>query len=154
NRPGSRRLSGCAGIFWRNPPAHATLTRDTPARPPARKDTTMRPTRPLLALFATLLLVAAVPAADPQPEEPKAVKDGPPLPGTKPLTMEGDIAAKLVAGVDKFLLREIDRSAEQRAKFWKRDFSSAEAYNKSIQPNRKRLAHILGVRDERVPFDG
>src|SRR5262249_42189151 len=36
----------------------------------------------------------------------------------------------------------------------KRDFSSAEAYNKSIQPNRKRLAHILGVRDERVPFDG
>ena len=25
------------------------------------------------------------------------------------------------------------------------DFSSPEAYNKSIEPNRKRLAHILGV---------
>ena len=75
------------------------------------------------------------------------------LPGTKPLTIEGDIAAQLVAGVDKFLLRELDKSVERRAKHWKRDFSSAEAYNKSIEPNRKRLAHILGVRDRRVPFD-
>src|SRR5205823_5887739 len=40
-----------------------------------------------------------------------------------------------------------------RAKFWKRDFSSPEASSKSIEPNRKRLAHILGVRDPRVPFD-
>ncbi|HEX5104160.1 MAG TPA: dienelactone hydrolase family protein, partial [Pirellulaceae bacterium] len=35
----------------------------------------------------------------------------------------------------------------------KRDFSSAEAYNKSIEPNRQRLAKILGVVDPRVPFD-
>src|SRR5438067_1159048 len=28
-----------------------------------------------------------------------------------------------------------------------------EPYNKSIELNRKRLAHILGVRDPRVPFD-
>ena len=75
------------------------------------------------------------------------------LPGTEPLTMKGDIAAQLVAGVDKFLLRKIDESVAGRAKYWKRDFSSAEAYNKSIEPNRKRLAHILGVRDPRVPFD-
>src|SRR5881409_2584562 len=78
---------------------------------------------------------------------------GPPLPGTKPLTMDGDIASQLVDGVDKFLLREIDKSVERRARHWKRDFSSPEAYNKSIEPNRKRLAHILGIRDPRVPFD-
>jgi dienelactone hydrolase len=77
-----------------------------------------------------------------------------PLPGTAPLTMTGDIASQLVAGVDKFLLRELDLSVERRARHWKRDFSSPEAYNKSIEPNRKRLAHILGVRDPRVPFDG
>lgn len=71
------------------------------------------------------------------------------LPGTAPLTMKGDIASELVAGVDKFLLKEIDKSVERRAKFWNRDFSSAEAYNRSIEKNRKRLAHILGVRDER-----
>src|SRR3954447_7500430 len=81
------------------------------------------------------------------------VVSGPPLAGTQPLTMEGDIAAKMVAGIDKFLLREIDLSVERRQKFWKRDFSSSEAYNKSIEPNRQRLKKILGVVDERVPFD-
>src|SRR5258708_6504520 len=75
------------------------------------------------------------------------------LPGTQPLTMQGDIAAQLVEGVDKFLLREIDGSVERRARHWKRDFSSVEAYNKSIEPNRRHLAHILGMRDPRVPFD-
>ena len=73
------------------------------------------------------------------------------LPGTKPLTMEGDVASEMVAGIDKFLLRELDASVEQRAKHWKRDFSSSESYIKSIEPNRKRLAHILGNADARVP---
>jgi len=77
-----------------------------------------------------------------------------PLPGTKPLTMEGDITSQLVDGVDKFLLREIDKSVAGRAKHWSRDLSSPEAYIKSVEPNRKRLAHILGVRDARVPYDG
>src|SRR4051812_911334 len=78
---------------------------------------------------------------------------GPPLPGTEPLTMEGDIAAAMVAGIDKFLLREIELSVERREKFWNRDFNSPEAYNKSNEPNRQRLKKILGVVDERVPFD-
>jgi dienelactone hydrolase len=75
-----------------------------------------------------------------------------PLRGTKPLTLEGDIASQLVDGVDRFLLREIDRSVEHRGRRWKRDFSSAEAYNRSIEPNRQHLAHMLGIRDPRVPF--
>ncbi len=41
---------------------------------------------------------------------------GPPLPGTKPLTTGGDIASELVAGVDRFLLREIDESTAKRAR--------------------------------------
>src|SRR5207248_3243607 len=86
-------------------------------------------------------------------KDPKPAATHEPLEGTKPLTMEGDIASQLVAGVDRFLLKEIDRSVERRARHWKRDFSSAEAYTKSIEPNRKRLAHILGLRDPRVPFD-
>ena len=81
------------------------------------------------------------------------IKLGEPLAGTKPLTMEGDIAAQMVAGIDKFLLREIELSVERREKHWKRDFSSPEAYNKSIESNRQRLAKILGVVDERVKFD-
>ncbi len=40
-----------------------------------------------------------------------------------------------------------------RARFWKRDFRSPEKYQLSLEPNRERLAHILGVRDPRVAFD-
>jgi len=74
-------------------------------------------------------------------------------PGTKPLTVKGDIASQMIDGVDRFLLREIEQSVDARAKHWKRDFSLPEAYAASLEPNRKRLAHILGVRDARVPFD-
>src|SRR5436190_7320074 len=99
-------------------------------------------------LFATcLLLLFASFGASSNADEPV------PLAGTRPLTMEGDIASQLVDGVDKFLLRELGKSVARRAKFWKLDLSSPEAYNKSIEPNRQRLAHILGVRDKRIPFD-
>ena len=72
---------------------------------------------------------------------------GPSLAGTKPLTMTGDIASELVSGVDRFLLKQIDDSTANRLKHWKRDFSSPAAYTASVEPNRRRLAHILGVRD-------
>jgi len=75
------------------------------------------------------------------------------LPGTKPLVMEGDIPSALIAGADRFVLREIDKSVASRGKYWKRDVSSAEDYNKSTESNRKRLAHMLGVRDKRIAFD-
>lgn len=76
--------------------------------------------------------------------------EGPPLPGTAPLTIPGDIASNLVAGVDRFLLRKIDDSVALRAAHWKRDFSSPDAYQRSVETNRQRLAHITGVRDARV----
>jgi dienelactone hydrolase len=81
---------------------------------------------------------------------PAAAQSGSPLPGTKPLTMTGDIASELVAGVDRFLLKQIDAAAAKRAGYWKRDFSSHAAYTASVEPNRSRLAHVLGVRDARV----
>ncbi len=80
--------------------------------------------------------------------------DNSPLPGTRPLEMSGDIASQLVDGVDRFLLGQIEKSIGGRAKHWKRDVSSPEKYNASIESNRKRLAHILGVRDARVEFAG
>src|SRR5437868_6445869 len=94
------------------------------------------------ALLPALIFIAAA-----------AAQDKPPLPGTEPLTWHDDIASRMVAGIDRFLLREIEKSNDRRAQFWKRDFSSPENYGKSIEPNRQRLAHILGVRDARVNFD-
>lgn len=71
---------------------------------------------------------------------------------TQPLEMTGDIASHLVAGADRFLLGKLEDSRRTRAQHWNRDFSSPGHYTRSLGPNRKRLAHILGVRDTRVPF--
>src|SRR6185369_14092054 len=72
------------------------------------------------------------------------------LPGTAPLTIQGDIASNLVAGADQFLLGKIHESAAGRAQFWHRDFSSWQAYERSLVTNRQRLAQILGARDQRI----
>ena len=74
------------------------------------------------------------------------------LPDTKPLNDEGDLAAKMVEGVGKHLDRETTASVEKRKALWNVDFSSLDAYLKSVQPNRDRLKKILGVVEERVPF--
>ena len=75
------------------------------------------------------------------------------LPGTQPLNWEGDIASKLVEGVDRFLLRETEMSVARRGVHWKRDLSSPEKYAQSLAPQRERLAHILGVRDQREKLE-
>ncbi len=75
---------------------------------------------------------------------------GEPLPGTKPLEMHGDLADQMVAGIDRFLLREIDESVSRRSRHWKRDVSSPEAHSQSIAPNRARLAKIVGAHDDRA----
>lgn len=72
------------------------------------------------------------------------------LPGTRPLTRSGDLAMEMVDGIDRFLMRETAASTAGRAKFWKRDYSSPEAYTRSVEPNRQRLRKIIGVVDERV----
>jgi dienelactone hydrolase len=73
-----------------------------------------------------------------------------PLAGTAKLEMTGDIASQLVEGVDQFLLRKLAESPQHREKYWKRDSSSAEAYAKSVEPNRARLAKMIGLVEERT----
>src|SRR5438445_4572393 len=74
-----------------------------------------------------------------------------PIPNTQPLTFTGDPAAAMVAGLHKYLDRETAASVEKRKQFWKPDFSSPEAYAKSVGPHRERLKKILGVVDQRLP---
>jgi hypothetical protein len=76
---------------------------------------------------------------------------GEPLPGTKLLTAEGDLAAQMVAGIDTYLMRALAAAPEQRKQFWKLDYSSPEAYSRSVEPNRERLRRLLGVVDKRLP---
>ncbi len=103
----------------------------------------MSATRYALVVLGLSLATLASAAAD----------AGQPLPGTALLTLEGDIASQLVAGVDRFLLGQTAKALERRARHWQRDLSSAANYHRSLEPNRQRLAHILGVRDPCVPFE-
>jgi len=102
----------------------------------------MRGTLGCVAL-CSLLFCEAVESAEPAS-----------LPGTSPLTLEGDVASLMIDGADRFLLRETEKTLARREQFWKRDFASPEKYAASVEPNRKRLAQILGVRDPRIALGG
>ncbi len=78
------------------------------------------------------------------------------LPGTAawehgPIS-QSELAEKMVAGIDRFLLRETENSMEKRPQFWQQDWTSPEAREKSVASNRERLQWIFGLRDPRVPF--
>lgn len=72
------------------------------------------------------------------------------LPGTAPLTTEGDLAAQMVDGIHRFLLAETQRQTADRARFWNRDYSSAQRYAQSVAPNREHFRTIIGAVDQRV----
>jgi len=73
------------------------------------------------------------------------------LPDTKPLKARGDLADQMVSGIDAYLARALAASAEHRHALWKPDYSSPQAYNRSVEPNRRRLRHIIGAADQRLP---
>src|SRR5436309_3865394 len=75
------------------------------------------------------------------------------LPGTELLTTEGDLAAQMVAGLDRFLSTEIDASVTRRGAQWQRDVSSHASYTKSIEENRRRFVAAIGAVDGREPVE-
>ncbi len=82
---------------------------------------------------------------------PTAAQEAPRLPDTAPLTWQDDLADKMMDGLHTCIERRIAQSVEKRARHWKRDFSSAVAYDQSVQPNRQRFRKVIGVVDDRVP---
>ncbi len=62
-----------------------------------------------------------------------------PLPGTAPLTMQGDLAAQMVEGINDYLVRQSAVSPQGRARYWHRETSA--------EPNREHLARIIGAVD-------
>ncbi len=81
----------------------------------------------------------------------KGAPDQSPLPGTQQLTDPSDLSAKMIQGIDQFLLKQIALAAENRAQNWNRDLSSPAAYEKSIVPQKQELMRILGISDPLVP---
>lgn len=73
------------------------------------------------------------------------------LPGTQPLETTNDLSREMVAGIDKFLMSETTAALSRRSNYWRRDFSSPAAYEKSVAENRERFRTIIGAVDERLP---
>jgi dienelactone hydrolase len=93
----------------------------------------------MIRTTALLLVLAALQGAG-----------GDALPGTARLEESGDLADLMMKGLHRWVERKIGESVDGRARFWKRDASSAEAYEKSVAENRGRFRKIIGVVDPRV----
>lgn len=74
------------------------------------------------------------------------------LPGSKPLTWDGDLSVKMLDGAHKFIEEKIHESISNRLKLWTRDLRSPAAYEKSVEPNRKRFMQYIGVEDKSKPL--
>ena len=73
------------------------------------------------------------------------------LPGTRPLTEDGDLSTRMLDGIHHFAERKIDESVLTREKLWRRDTSSRAAYEQSVAGNRSTFRKIIGVVDPRRP---
>ncbi len=73
------------------------------------------------------------------------------LPGTKPLTLEGDLSARMVADISRHLDQQIRNSRAANSDLWDYDRSSPAAYQAAHERNRARLRQALGVVDDRRP---
>jgi cephalosporin-C deacetylase-like acetyl esterase len=78
------------------------------------------------------------------------VAQGQALPGTTLLQDEGDLAAKMVEGIDRHLLRALGASGAERQARWQADLSSAEAYGRSLAAARQRFRTLIGAVDARA----
>jgi dienelactone hydrolase len=73
-----------------------------------------------------------------------------PLPGTGPLREERDLADLMMDGLHRWVERKIGESIPGRAQFWKRDPTSREGYEMSVEGNRRRFQRIIGAVDPRA----
>lgn len=92
-------------------------------------------------LAAALALLSITASAD----EPAT------LPKTQPLTMSGDLSAQMHEAALRDMDAKIADSLRTRGRYWHRDISSPEAYERSIEGNRAHFREIIGLADTRVP---
>lgn len=78
-----------------------------------------------------------------------------PFPSTQPLTGTNDLAAEMVAGLDRYLDRHAGALRQDRSRWWSLNPTSPgtllDSLRKAAQSNRERLRGLLGVRDTRDP---
>ncbi len=83
-----------------------------------------------------------------------AAADDRPVPvNTSFLVLTGDPADKLVEGVDRFLLRQINAVRDRRVHRWNDAHRANQNWQEFIAARRIRLSQLFGIRDERVVLD-
>ena len=104
--------------------------------------------RSSIVCIAALLIVANVDAQNNESSNFPYQNMPAVLPGTVPLTWQGDLSVKMLDGAHKFIEDKIQASISARQKLWNRDFSTSAAYEMSIEPNRQRFMKYIGVVDK------
>ena len=79
-----------------------------------------------------------------------ALVHGAALPGTALLSESRDWKKETTAQLDALLDQRAEAARVSRPQHWQRDFSSPDAYERSIAPNRQRLRERIGAIDPRV----
>lgn len=72
------------------------------------------------------------------------------LPNTVPINevlSSDEMFAKMMMGAHKWIDQKILDSKNQREKYWNRNFESQSSYDQSVEVNRKRFMHYIGMQD-------
>ena len=93
-----------------------------------------------------LILVLLISSASPSGSQGTEI-----LPGSNPLNWDGDLAAEMVSGIDRFLTREINLSTSRREQNWQRTLTTGTSVDDYLSEKRVRLKQIIGAVDERLP---
>lgn len=72
------------------------------------------------------------------------------LQGTEPLKLPEDILERQRQQISEYFLKQIAATPNKRDKLWQPDFSSAQAFQSSVQVHRSRLRKILGLIEPRT----
>lgn len=67
------------------------------------------------------------------------------MPGTAPLIFDKDLSYTLLDEAHRFVEKKIVESGQKRGQYWNRNFTSRNAYEASVEPNRKRFRKALGI---------
>lgn len=79
-----------------------------------------------------------------------AIAQSPPAFPAAPLTEKGDLSALMVEGISRFLTAKQAQVTRERTSMWAPDYTSPEAFNKSIAANRALLASLTGAVEDRI----
>lgn len=87
-------------------------------------------------------------AALPQQTTPAHADSDTVMQGTKPLPFDKELSYTLLNQAHSFVDKKMAESIKKRPQYWNRNFTSLQAYESSIEPNRKRLRKALGINEK------